>query len=124
MEQNPNTDLGLTRRRDPDALPPSNSFETAMYWLHKVIAALGHGNAVFAIKAGLVTVILSIPYRLKNSANFAYSKLPLSAFALQLTSLFQTSTLSGACMYLIVDAASSMVLNPCPFPFSLALWVN
>ena len=76
MEQGPDADLGMTRRRDPDALPPSNKFEAAMYWLHKAFAALGHGNAVFAIKAGLITVILSIPYRLKNSAHFAYCKLP------------------------------------------------
>ncbi|GJE89275.1 aromatic acid exporter family member 2 domain-containing protein [Phanerochaete sordida] len=74
MEQEPDSDLGATRRRDPDALPPSNKFESAMYWLHRAFAALGHGNAVFAIKAGLLTVILSIPYRLKNSAHFAYDE--------------------------------------------------
>ena len=80
MEQlDPDSDLGTTRRRDPDALPPSNRFETAMYWLHKAFAALGHGNAVFAIKAGLLTVVLSIPYRLRDSAHFAYSELPSQA---------------------------------------------
>lgn len=87
-------DLGETRRRDPDALPPTNAFETAMYWVHHTLAALGHGNVVFAIKAGLLTgtsvfvpavpeispaptVILSIPYRLKNSAHLAYSTSPV-----------------------------------------------
>lgn len=49
----------MTNRRDPDALPPSNAFETAMYWIHTGLAALGHGNAVFAIKAGLLTGMLS-----------------------------------------------------------------
>ena len=48
-------DLGMARRRDPDALPPANAFELVMYWLHNLLGALGSGNAVFAIKAGLLT---------------------------------------------------------------------
>lgn len=49
------SDLGQTRRRDPDALPPSNLFELVMLWLYQAGASLGGGNVVFAIKAGLLT---------------------------------------------------------------------
>ena len=84
-------DLGMAKRRDPDALPPSNAFELVMYWLHNLLGALASGNCVFAIKAGLLTgekrkagtaltlltiltpVILALPYYIKTSANFAYS---------------------------------------------------
>lgn len=55
METQPDTDLGSTKRRDPDALPPSNGFEAGMFWLYHAFAALGHGNTVFAIKAALLT---------------------------------------------------------------------
>lgn len=55
------SDLGMTQRRDPDALPPSNAFETGMYWVHHALAALGHGNCVFAIKAGLLTGNVDVP---------------------------------------------------------------
>ncbi|EKM60249.1 uncharacterized protein PHACADRAFT_246113 [Phanerochaete carnosa HHB-10118-sp] len=72
MEQEPDMDLGMTGRRDPDALPPSNTFETVMYGLHRLVVGFGNGNAVFAIKAGLLTVLLSLPYRIKGSAHFAY----------------------------------------------------
>lgn len=85
-------DLGQTRRRDPDALPPSNLFEAVMYWLYHATAALGGGNVLFAIKAGLLTgklsfvmsvekwssimepVALSLPYHIKSSAQFAYGR--------------------------------------------------
>lgn len=62
----------MTRRRDPDALPPSNAFQHAMHWIHDMVSALGRGNALFALKAGLLTVILSIPSFLKSTAAFAY----------------------------------------------------
>ena len=48
-------DLGMAKRRDPDALPPSNTFELVMYCLHDMLGALASGNSVFAIKAGLLT---------------------------------------------------------------------
>ncbi|KAI0653782.1 hypothetical protein C8Q70DRAFT_927041 [Cubamyces menziesii] len=67
-----NEDLGATRRRDPDALPPTNAFQHLMHWLYENVTALGRGNALFALKAGLLTVILCIPSFLKGSAAFAY----------------------------------------------------
>ncbi|KAI0697464.1 hypothetical protein BC835DRAFT_1504792 [Cytidiella melzeri] len=67
-------DLGVTKSRDPDALPPSNLFELVMLWLYKGFAALGGGNVVFAVKAGLLTVALSLPYHFKSSAAFAYEQ--------------------------------------------------
>ncbi|KAI8969682.1 hypothetical protein BD414DRAFT_256336 [Trametes punicea] len=67
-----NEDLGITRRRDPDALPPSNAFQYVMHWIYEAATALGRGNALFALKAGLLTVILCIPSFVKASAAFAY----------------------------------------------------
>ncbi|KDR73331.1 hypothetical protein GALMADRAFT_228417 [Galerina marginata CBS 339.88] len=66
------TDLGLPRRRDPDALPPRNIFESFLRGLHYFLVGLGSGNAIFGMKAGLLTVILSIPSLLKSTAKFAY----------------------------------------------------
>ena len=40
--------------------------------MHDAVVALGRGNALFAIKAGLLTVILCIPSFLKTTAAFAY----------------------------------------------------
>ncbi|OCH87285.1 hypothetical protein OBBRIDRAFT_814199 [Obba rivulosa] len=74
MEPEWSQDLGFTSRRDPDALPPTNLFQKAMYWLHKGITALSHGNAVFALKGGLLTVLLCIPNFLKSTAEFAYGQ--------------------------------------------------
>ncbi|CDO69808.1 hypothetical protein BN946_scf184803.g6 [Trametes cinnabarina] len=67
-----NDDLGMTRRRDPDALPPSNAFQYVMHIIYEAATALGRGNALFALKAGMLTVILCIPSFLRASAAFAY----------------------------------------------------
>lgn len=88
-------DLGETKARDPDALPPSNLFELGMSRLYHAFMSLGGGNLLFAFKAGLLTgmsemksrymgfthtnalrmpVLLSLPYHFKNSASFAYRK--------------------------------------------------
>lgn len=48
-------DLGMPRRRDPDALPPHNGFEWLMNKLYHGVANLGGGNALFALKAGVLT---------------------------------------------------------------------
>ncbi|KAF8211930.1 hypothetical protein K438DRAFT_1805637 [Mycena galopus ATCC 62051] len=65
-------DLGMARRRDPDALPPRNRFEWAMSLVYRGFAELGRGNTLFAIKAATLTVILCLPSLLKHSAAFAY----------------------------------------------------
>lgn len=65
-------DLGVPRQRDPDALPPRNAFEWIMSVLYYAAAGLAQGNALFAIKAGLFTVVLCLPYFIKDSAGFAY----------------------------------------------------
>ena len=82
-------DLGMTGRRDPDALPPSNAFQVVMHWIHDLVTSLGRGNTLFALKAGLLTgtychiprkcffaddrtVILCIPSFLRSTAHFAY----------------------------------------------------
>lgn len=54
-ENSSDPDLGETKPRDPDALPPANVFELVMFWFYKAFAALGGGNVIFAVKAGLLT---------------------------------------------------------------------
>lgn len=48
-------DLGMPSVRDPDALPPRNSTEWVMTLIYKFIMGLGGGNAIFAVKAGLLS---------------------------------------------------------------------
>jgi hypothetical protein len=48
-------DLGVPQRRDPDALPPRNSFEASMNLLYLATASLASGNVLFAIKAAVLT---------------------------------------------------------------------
>ncbi|KAG7095039.1 hypothetical protein E1B28_005829 [Marasmius oreades] len=69
----PTDDLGLARRRDPDALPPRNSFEWVVSHLYRFVASLGGGNALYAVKAGILTTIMCLPSFLKSSAQFAYN---------------------------------------------------
>ncbi|KDR73069.1 hypothetical protein GALMADRAFT_270443 [Galerina marginata CBS 339.88] len=68
----PNSDLGLPRRRDPDALPPSNLFESLMHVIHEFILSFRSGNVLFALKGGLLALALSLPSLIKHSAAFAY----------------------------------------------------
>ncbi|KAF9813949.1 hypothetical protein IEO21_05385 [Rhodonia placenta] len=67
-------DLGMASRRNPDALPPRNLFEKVMASVHDLLAALSGGNALFALKAGTLTIILCIPSFLKSSSHFAYTE--------------------------------------------------
>ena len=48
-------DLGEAFQRNPDALPPANSFEVVGSCLHDFFGSLGGGNATFGIKAGVLT---------------------------------------------------------------------
>jgi hypothetical protein len=48
-------DLGAPAPRDPDALPPRNAFEAVARAIHSGVVALGHGNVLFALKAGVLT---------------------------------------------------------------------
>ncbi|KAF8628826.1 hypothetical protein AX17_005887 [Amanita inopinata Kibby_2008] len=65
-------DLGCPRRRDPDALPPRNRVERISGYIYIAIASLFGGNVLYAIKAGVFTVVLCLPYFFKTSAEFAY----------------------------------------------------
>lgn len=80
----------MAQRRDPDALPPGNTFEAIMNILYRAFQGISHGNQLFAIKAGVLTsqylqmtlddidvfileiALLSIPSFLRSSASFAY----------------------------------------------------
>ena len=48
-------DIGVAQQRDPDALPPRNSFEAVMNVLYHSFRGLSRGNQLFAIKAGVLT---------------------------------------------------------------------
>lgn len=48
-------DLGLAERRDPDALPPRNYFESVMNFLYNLLQAMSRGNVLFALKAAMLT---------------------------------------------------------------------
>lgn len=48
-------ELDAARRRDPDALPPSNRVELMGTWLFAAVAACTRGNVLFAIKAGALS---------------------------------------------------------------------
>ncbi|KAF9035517.1 hypothetical protein BJ165DRAFT_1533514 [Panaeolus papilionaceus] len=65
-------DLNFPHRRDPDALPPRNLFEALMNALHEAITSIRGGNMQFAIKAGVLSVLLCLPFFLKSSAQWAY----------------------------------------------------
>ncbi|KAG7440516.1 uncharacterized protein BT62DRAFT_910398 [Guyanagaster necrorhizus] len=66
-------DLGIARKRDPDRLPPHNAFEWAINKIYGFVTGLGGGNVLYAIKAGIFTIILCLPGFLTSSAQFAYS---------------------------------------------------
>jgi hypothetical protein len=74
----PDIPHGLPKPRDPDALPPRNVFESFFEFLYNFIASIGTGNVVFAIKAGLLTIVLCLPSLIKSSAKFAYGVWHLS----------------------------------------------
>ncbi|PBK88893.1 hypothetical protein ARMGADRAFT_996733 [Armillaria gallica] len=65
-------DLGIARKRDPDRLPPHNAFEWAMNKLYGFVTGMGGGNVLYAIKAGIFTIVLCLPIFLSSSAQFAY----------------------------------------------------
>ncbi|KIM88532.1 hypothetical protein PILCRDRAFT_62336 [Piloderma croceum F 1598] len=90
-------DLGTPKRRDPDALPPRNVFESMMNHIYKTAVAMRGGNTLFAIKAAVLTVLLCIPSFLKSSGSFAYShKFVWAVFMGQLTiSRFRGDTAFG-----------------------------
>ena len=51
----PGIDIGMPTRRDPDALPPGDLLEAIGGLIYYILSGLGKGNAVFAIKAGVLT---------------------------------------------------------------------
>ncbi|KIK64040.1 hypothetical protein GYMLUDRAFT_40270 [Collybiopsis luxurians FD-317 M1] len=64
--------LPYPKKRDPDALPPSNMWENIGGWMYKRVAGVMSGNALFAVKAAALTTLLSLPFFLRGSAQFAY----------------------------------------------------
>ncbi|KAK2462664.1 hypothetical protein APHAL10511_005397 [Amanita phalloides] len=74
------------QKRDPDALPPSNFLERISDFIYQAGVAMLNGNLVYAVKAGLLTVLLFLPSFFKSSASFAYrQKFIWAVFMGQLT---------------------------------------
>ncbi|KDR73373.1 hypothetical protein GALMADRAFT_251995 [Galerina marginata CBS 339.88] len=93
----PEADLGIPKRRNPDALPPQNMMESVMRFIHEIFANLGSIHVLFGIKTGLLTVALSLPSLFKTSTEFAYdNRFVWGVFIAQLTtSCFRGETLFG-----------------------------
>ncbi|KAF8123857.1 hypothetical protein EV363DRAFT_1587054 [Boletus edulis] len=72
LDQTSLTDLGQAVRRDPDALPPRNVLEKTVNWAYYTAKGIGGGNALYALKAGVLTILLSLPSFFQSSAEFAY----------------------------------------------------
>lgn len=49
----------MTKRRDPDALPPGSLLEALGTMVYHLVSGIGRGNVVFAIKAGILTSMLT-----------------------------------------------------------------
>ncbi|KAJ3784989.1 hypothetical protein GGU10DRAFT_293088 [Lentinula aff. detonsa] len=64
--------LPYPKWRDPDALPPSNVWELMGRWMYKRVVGLTGGNALYAVKAGVLTTLMCIPFFIRGSAQFAY----------------------------------------------------
>ncbi|KAJ3758691.1 hypothetical protein EV360DRAFT_43339 [Lentinula raphanica] len=64
--------LPYPKRRDPDALPPGNIWELMGRWVYKRVVGLTGGNALYAVKAGVLTTLMCIPFFIRGSAQFAY----------------------------------------------------
>lgn len=58
LQPDPN-DLGAAGRRNPDYMPPSNTFEVIASAVYQAVAACGGGNVTFGIKAGVLSGELS-----------------------------------------------------------------
>ncbi len=57
----------MARKRDPDALPPHNVFEWVMNELYMFVRGCGGGNALYAVKAGILTSTFVVAFCLKVS---------------------------------------------------------
>ncbi|KAI5118341.1 hypothetical protein M0805_009144 [Coniferiporia weirii] len=89
--------LGLTSRRDPDALPPRNTLGAISCTLYHVFSAFGHGNCVFAFKAGIMAGLLGLPAYLPQTAQFTIDHRYVWAIVLGQTTLsrFRGDTVFG-----------------------------
>ncbi|THH04285.1 hypothetical protein EW145_g5635 [Phellinidium pouzarii] len=52
--------LEVPTMRDPDALPASTTLQAAGNIIYHALSALGHGNAVFGLKAGILSINRSV----------------------------------------------------------------
>ncbi|KAI5115077.1 hypothetical protein M0805_006708, partial [Coniferiporia weirii] len=89
--------LGEAIIRDPDALPPGNMLEAVGNVIYHTVGALGRGNAIFGFKAGILSVLVSLPNFIPSSARFAYVNRSIWALVIgQLTlSRFRGDTTFG-----------------------------
>ncbi|KAF7322544.1 hypothetical protein HMN09_00032900 [Mycena chlorophos] len=90
-------DLWTAKKRDPDALPPRNNLEWVMNRIYRLFSELGTGNTLYALKGGILTVLMCLPSLMKSSATFAYeNKFVWGIFMAQVTlARFRGDTVFG-----------------------------
>ncbi|KAK0549805.1 hypothetical protein OC845_002960 [Tilletia horrida] len=63
-----------TKKRDPEALEPSNWLQKVGKRLDEIARIPFRGNILFSIKAGFLILLVSLPTYFKSSAAFAYKE--------------------------------------------------
>ncbi|KAJ3887443.1 hypothetical protein GG344DRAFT_68810 [Lentinula edodes] len=64
--------LPYPKQRDPDVLLLSNVGEFMDRWIYNRVVGLTTGNTLYAVKAGVPTTLMCIPFFIPGSAQFAY----------------------------------------------------
>lgn len=126
--------LGGASPRDPDSLEPSTSVQRLGTALHTYLGRLWHGNLLFAVKAGTLTALLSVPFFLSASAGFTQREKGLwTLFVAQLSfgrhrgdsvlALVSRTlcTLAGAVVAMLIWYISSGSGRASPFSF-MVVW--
>lgn len=66
------TSLGITRARNPDAMPGESAWQDLGIRLSDFLHQLFRGHSLFCIKAGAVTILTALPSMVSSSAGWAY----------------------------------------------------
>lgn len=66
--------MGGTSPRDPDALDPTSASGRLARRFHFWIRRLFQGNLLFAVKAGTLTALVSLPFFLRSSVDFVQAQ--------------------------------------------------
>lgn len=64
--------LGRVHKRNPEAIPHTNRFIVALSYLSAIPDFITNREFLFAVKAGVLTLLVSLPAFLESSASFFY----------------------------------------------------